>query len=106
MNNAQTIQPEFVFTETNYTKFLEFHTKHPRVYMLFEKFSKELIQAGATKIGGKLIWERMRWEVWIEKLEGEDFRLNNNYVSHYVRFFIRHNPEYENRFELRTLKAV
>ena len=72
--------------------FLAFHRDNPQVYRLFERFALEAAESGRTRIGAKMIWERMRWYCKVETTE-QSPRLNNNYTSRYARLFIENHPE-------------
>jgi hypothetical protein len=78
-----------------------FHRDNPQVYAMFERFALEAINGGMRKIGGRLIWERMRWELAI-RTNGQDYKLNNNFVPFYVRAFIARHPEHNRVFQLRS----
>jgi hypothetical protein len=85
-------------------KFEEYHRKRPEVYqqligLVFDKYRN-----GRKFYGIGALFEELRWYFRIEKRE-EDFKLNNNYRSRYVRKLIDEFPELEDFFELRELRA-
>lgn len=82
----------------------EFHRRNPQVYAAFERFTLEAIRSGASKIGAKAVWERMRWWAHVES-RGDDWRLNNSWTALYAREFLRRHPEHKGVFELRRSKA-
>lgn len=97
----------FVMGKSIYKDFLHFHTKYPQVYLLFEKFAKQLIQAGHEKLGAKMIMERIRWEISTGGAKDDDgFKINNNYTAYYSRLFIKKNPQFENYFEFRMIRKM
>lgn len=85
-------------------RFEEFHRANPHVYALFVRFATEAIRSGRENYGAKAIFERVRWHVAIET-QGDDFRLNNNYTSRYVRMFEREHPQHQGFFRTRELRA-
>ena len=85
-------------------RFQEFNQLNPDVYKLFKKFTFQMIEAGHTKIGSKMIIERIRWESKI-KTEGDVYKVNNNFTAYYARLFIRDFPQYQGLFFTRELKA-
>lgn len=90
-----------------YVKFLDFHTKNPQVYLLFERFAKQLIERGHKKLGARMIIERIRWEAATGGAKDDDgFKINNMFIAHYARTFIKNNPQYTEYFELREIKAL
>lgn len=100
------IQAEmFVLGRNNYVDFLDFHTKNPQVYLLFEKFALQLLNAGNEKLGAKMIMERIRWEISTGGAKDEHgFKINNNYTAYYSREFIKRNPKHKDCFEFRTIR--
>ena len=77
-----------------------FHAANPHVFDLFERFALEAAAKGAGRIGGRLIWERLRWELQVET-QGEDWRLNDHHVPFCCRLFISRHPEHRRLFQLR-----
>jgi len=91
--------------KTIYEAFLEFDKKNPKVYAYFKEYFIFLHKRkGWQKVSGKLIMERIRWEVIITT-DATDFKINNNFTAHYVRMFLEEHPGYEKCFELRELKS-
>ena len=84
--------------------FRDFHKKNPQVYAWFQKYFFHLQRKGRKKIGAKMLIERIRFEVFM-KTTGEDFKINNNFTSRYVRLFIREYPQYKSYFELRAIHS-
>jgi len=90
---------------TIYQRFLDFHIKYPIVYRLFENFSFQLINKGHKHLGAKMIMERIRWECATQSKDELGFKINNDYIAHYARLFIKNNPQYKEYFEFRTIKT-
>lgn len=85
-------------------RFEVYHRQNPQVFDLFKRFAYEAKAAGRERFGGKAIWERLRWHCSIEK-GGDDPRLNNVYVSRYVRLLCEECPDLADLFEQRVLKS-
>ena len=87
--------------------FADFNKKHPFVYEMFKTFAKNIIgRKTGKRTGGRLIIERIRWEVAMKiERSNDDFKINNNFTPHYVRKFIKDFPQFENCFERRRLRA-
>lgn len=91
--------------QSNYNKFLKFHGDFPKVYELFEKFTLQLIYKGHTKLGAKMIIERIRWEMATDNSKDDKgFKINNNYTCYYSRLFGQKHPQYAKFFEYREVK--
>ena len=84
--------------------FLPFHAAHPEVYLYLFSLVRQLWNKGFRHCGIRTVWEHMRWHFQVEQGQGEDFKLNDRYVSRYVRLLIAENPEFDGMFELRALR--
>jgi hypothetical protein len=85
-------------------RFLEFHDDHPEVYAAVVQFARQAKERGRKRFGVKMIWERARWYLAIERA-GEDYKLNNNYHSRYARLVMAQEPDLADFFETRELRA-
>lgn len=93
-----------LFDSSIESRFRRFHAQNPHVYQMFKQFTIEAISKGRQKIGAKMIAERIRWYSEVES-SGDQFKLNNNFVSRYVRMLEREDPRLVSVFERRSLKA-
>lgn len=85
--------------------FDEFHAANPQVYeRLVELACEWRKRRGARKVGMKMLFEVLRWEVAM-KTRGDDFKLNNNYTSYYARLIMDQEPDLRGLFETRALHA-
>ena len=98
-------QKAFAFVGEIQQRFEKFDKKNPKVYELFKKFSLKLASRGHTRVGSKLIIERIRWEAMTSTVSEDEFKINNNYTSRYARKFVKDFPQHWNLFELRGLKS-
>lgn len=84
--------------------FEEFDRANPRIYELMCRFADQAIAAGRTRIGAQLLFERIRWEVYITTTD-EEFKLNNNHVAYYARKWLREHPDHPDFFVTRRVKG-
>jgi hypothetical protein len=78
--------------------------RHPEIWGYFQRFACELRDAGATRIGAKLIAERIRYEMLVSRPDPEEpFKINNNFTSRLARRLIEQDPSYAGLFETRRL---
>lgn len=84
--------------------FWAFHERHPEVYALFDRFTRELIKAGYQHGSAKAVCERLRWETSFQS-EGP-VKINNNFTSRYARLWEYHNPEHRGFFRTRALNPT
>ena len=85
-------------------RFKEFHLNHPHIFNLFCHFALQVKERG-KKIGAKAIAERMRWEIYFERAEWEEYKINNNYISRYARLAVEKYPDLITVFNFRSLKS-
>lgn len=82
--------------------FLAFHEANPEVYATLARLAREAVAAGRTRIGMKMLWEVMRWEMYITTKDGEsEFKLCNNYHALYARVLMMQEPDLAGLFEIR-----
>lgn len=84
-------------------KFLVFHQNNPHIYPLFKKYSAMVMNSGRKRYSIKTIIERIRWHVDVET-KGEEFKINNNHSSCYVRLLIMDHPQYADFFKTRSTR--
>jgi hypothetical protein len=77
--------------------------ENPAVWGLFQKFTFEALNKGLTKVGAKMVGERIRWESMVSGNDG--FKINNSYLAHMARRFMRENPLYGQVFATRVQKG-
>lgn len=85
-------------------RFEAFHRENPHVADALERLAANAIEAGAGRVGVKMLYEVLRYERIIET-RGDDFRLNNDYHSRYARLLIERRPEWAGKIETRQLKG-
>ena len=85
-------------------KWWEWHKENPHVWDLFEKYTKQVIDAGYDNYSVNAIFERIRWHTDIET-KGDAFKINNNHRAYYARYFHVMHPEHDGFFRVRELKS-
>ena len=87
-------------------RFYEFHGENPQVYDELVRLARRAHQFGHHRIGIRMLWEVMRWNLTIEVDQGDDeFKLNDHYTSRYARMIMDRNSDLDGMFELRTLRS-
>lgn len=82
--------------------FEEFDRLNPDIYKMFTHFAKEIAKK-KNKYSAKSIFHRVRWETDIGDKEGE-FKVDDGWISHYARKFLKEYPEYKDFFQCRLRK--
>jgi hypothetical protein len=68
--------------------------------------ARQARKKGRQRLGIRMLWERMRWEMMIETEDAtSDFKLNDHYHSRYARMLMANDPDLKGLFELRDLKS-
>ena len=84
-------------------RFEKYHKNNPQVYEWFDYYTREMLDAGVKKIGAPVIWERIRYETYLDVAE-KPYRLPNQLRPYYAREFQRLNPELADRIRTRKLR--
>lgn len=105
LDTAPYVAPTLVEGETLQERFESFHALNPWVYEALEKLTADWIAAGHARVGMKMMFEVLRWQVG-RTTTGDEFKLNNSLTSRYARFIVNEHPEWETYFETRELKAA
>lgn len=85
------------------TDFERFHAENPRVYELFKRFTFQAIRRGFQHYSADGIGHQIRWHTGVIT-KGEEWKVNNNYISAYARMFEREHTEYQGFFRKRISK--
>ena len=83
--------------------FKEWHSANPQVY---QKFRHSAFRIKATKrehYSAYPIFYHMRFEFDLQTT-GDVFKINNNYLSMFIRLLIYNYPEFDGFFELREIR--
>ena len=86
--------------------FDDFHCANPHVYRNLRFLALQAVRAGRRKLGIKLLFERLRWEYFVNTAHADDFSLNNNYTAYYARMLMDNEPELAGMFETRIMKSM
>lgn len=83
-------------------RFRKFHYNNPEVAELFFQKAKQMRRTGRRKYSAMRIMQSIRWDHDL-KTTGDVFKINNDFVPIYARFFMYENPEYADFFETRAV---
>ena len=86
------------------TDFDAFHRANPGIYRELVKLARKGIEAGATKLGIKQLFEVLRWDKMI-RTNSDIFKLNNNMTAAYARKIMAENPDLAGIFNTRRTKV-
>ena len=86
-------------------RFDHFHRDNPHVYAELVKMARRARGRGHQRIGIKMLWEVVRWNLSIETNASDEWKLNNDFTSHYARLLMKQERDLADVFEIRTLRA-
>jgi len=86
-------------------RFWVFHRQNQKVYETLKRLAMTMWQKGRKQIGVGMLWEVLRWEMYLETSPDAEYKLNNSYRSRYARLLMLQEPELANLFETRELKS-
>lgn len=76
-------------------RFERFHMKHPRVYREFKRKALKVFGRKPTRVvSGRMIFESVRYDIYIMQDDEELYKMNNNYCPAYIRMFEKEFPRY------------
>ena len=97
MKELPLFETDFETTEAG-----QYDKEHPDIWTEFERIALNLIDRSIKHYGAKAVFEIIRYWRTINKIEGEEFKCNNNYTAYYARKFAQKYPEYAGFFEIRN----
>ena len=88
--------------------FARFHSENPEIYRyLVDMARKYKARQHRKRIGIGMLFEVLRWNRYMQTKRDEgEFKLNNNYRSHYARLIMDLNRDLSDIFETRTLRSL
>ena len=84
------------------SKWWEWHKKNPQICELLDKFTFHAINKGHKKMSAWMIINRVRWETSVVTY-GNPFKISNDYISMYARYFMHRYPQYKGFFRTKTI---
>jgi hypothetical protein len=89
-------------------RFLAFHEANPQVYSALKRLARQAIARGHRTIGIGMLWEVLRWELFLgaeDPGDPEGYKLNNSYRSRYARLLMANEHDLFGVFETRELRT-
>lgn len=78
----------------------KWHELNPQFWVLFQKFTFDLIRAGHAHGSADMVCHRIRWETAL-RTTGPIVKVNNNHVAYFSRLFAHTYPQHGDFFEKR-----
>lgn len=97
-------EPEKGSTRYHFSQWRKYHFDNPKIWVWFQQFAYQAIEAGHARYSSDAILHRIRWHVTVETKSSE-FRINNNHSAYYGRLFTKMYPNRGEFFETRELTS-
>ncbi|WP_172387162.1 hypothetical protein [Streptomyces sp. MNP-20] len=85
-------------------RFEAFHALNPWVLRALARLTGDCADKGFSRISIGMLFELLRYQ-YGAATRGDEFALNNNFRSRYVRLLLTEHPEWAPLFEVRALRA-
>ena len=82
-----------------------FHESNPHVYVALVREGRKLLEVGHRKLGIAILYERLRWQVYMETVNAE-VKLPNNYRAYYARKIMEQEPDFKGVFNVAQLRSL
>jgi hypothetical protein len=83
-------------------RFERFHRDNPHIYRSLVSLARRARAAGRRRIGIRMLWERMRWDLEVEAIRTEGApKLNDHFTARYARLMQSQEPDLVGLFETR-----
>ena len=86
-------------------RFLKFDKENPDIYREFTWLAYQMKNSGRTKYSAETIINVLRWDKDVKTNGGEEFKISNDFRSMYARYFVYHNPAFENFFDMKGINS-
>jgi len=86
-------------------RFRQFHQQNPCVYQLLVQLAREAKRQGRSRIGVKMLWEVVRWNLSKDLPNDQVYKLPNDYHSRYARLIMAQEKDLDKIFEVRPLRS-
>ena len=83
--------------------FEQYDKEHPYIYEGFVRYTMQVAQK-REYFSAKAVFHRMRWDTAIGETDAE-YKLNDGWISHYARKFMKEYPQYDGFFETRLRRV-
>lgn len=107
MTSNQLIHEEITRLETDLhnrkKSWWRWHNENPVVWELFQYYAHQAISAGKGVYSQWAIINRIRWNREVET-SGDEFKISNDYIAFYARYFIHVFPQHKDFFVVKPLK--
>jgi hypothetical protein len=82
-----------VCTGASRDKFDCFHGDNPHIYKRLVQMTRLLVRKGQTQIGMGMLFEVLRWEIFIQSETDSPYTLDNTLRAYYTRLIESQEPD-------------
>jgi len=100
------LNPEIFINSDDAAAWLKFDRENPSFYPMFERFAREAINHGHTRLSAWLIVNRIRWETNVVARKDDGYKISNGLIAFYSRMWSNDHPNHPNFFQQKTMKTA
>ena len=100
------MDPENFVNSDDAAVWLKFDRENPLFYPMFERFAREAINHGHTRLSAWLIVNRIRWETSIVARKDDGYKISNGLIAFYSRMWSSNHTNHPNFFRQKTMKVM
>ena len=100
------MNPENFVNSDDAAVWLKFDRENPLFYPMFERFAREAINHGHTRLSAWLIVNRIRWETSIVARKDDGYKISNGLIAFYSRMWSSNHTNHPNFFRQKTMKVM
>jgi hypothetical protein len=100
------LDPENFVNSDDAAVWLKFDRENPLFYPMFERFAREAINHGHTRLSAWLIVNRIRWETSIVARKDDGYKISNGLIAFYSRMWSSNHTNHPNFFRQKTMKVM
>lgn len=92
--------------EERFKEFCLFHNSNRNVYTSLHTLAKEAKTSGASKCSIELLYNKLRWDSYLETKGESEFKLSNNHKVFYANLLMLLNPDLVGFFDTRSSEEI
>jgi len=86
---------------SRFKQWQSYHSQNPTVFDLFRKFANDAANSGRTRLGARMIGERIRWYTSVETV-GSVFKINDHHWPYYARLLAAIDSKFSEFFSFKN----
>jgi hypothetical protein len=93
-------QSLFDYEPERFTAWKKFHRSNPQIYRYFVRFAEQALYNGRSRIGARMIGERIRWYTSVQTND-PIYKINDHHWPYYARLLMLTDERFAGFFQRR-----